>query len=68
MRIVYVTSSYYPRIGGMEYVIKSVAERLAKMGHEVTVVTGEPEAEKPYEEEINGVKVIRWPTWAPSGA
>jgi len=68
MRIVYVTSSYYPRIGGMEYVIKSVVERLAKMGHEVTVVTGEPEAEEPYEEEINGVKVIRWPTWAPSGA
>jgi len=68
MRIVYVTSSYYPRIGGMEYVIKSVAERLAKMGHEVTVVTREPEAEKPREEEINGVKVIRWPTWAPSGA
>ena len=68
MRIVYVTSSYYPRIGGVEYVIKSVAERLAKMGHEVTVVTGEPEAEKPDEEEINGVYVIRWPTWAPSGA
>jgi hypothetical protein len=28
----------------------------------------EPEAEKPREEEINGVYVIRWPTWAPSGA
>ncbi len=68
MRIVYVTSKYYPWIGGVGYVIKSVAERLAKMGHEVMVVTGEPEAEKPYEEEINGVKVIRWPTWAPSGA
>jgi glycosyltransferase involved in cell wall biosynthesis len=68
MRIVYVTPSYSPRIGGVEYVAKSVAERLAKMGHEVTVVTGEPEAEKPREEEINGVHVIRWPTWAPSGA
>ena len=68
MRMVYVTPSYSPRIGGVEYVAKSVAERLAKMGHEVTVVTGEPEAEKPREEEINGVRVIRWPTWAPSGA
>ena len=48
--------------------MKSVAERMAKMGHEVTVVAGEPEAEKPREEEINGVRVIRWPTWAPSGA
>jgi len=68
MRIVYVAPSYYPRIGGVEYVVKSVAERMAKMGHEVTVVAGEPEAEKPREEEINGVRVIRWPTWAPSGA
>jgi glycosyltransferase involved in cell wall biosynthesis len=68
MRIVYVAQSYYPRIGGVEYVVKSVAERMAKMGHEVTVVAGEPEAEKPREEEINGVHVIRWPTWAPSGA
>jgi len=48
--------------------VKSVAERMAKLGHEVTVVAGEPEAEKPREEEINGVYVIRWPTWAPSGA
>jgi len=68
MRIVYVAQSYYPRIGGVEYVVKSVAERMAKMGHEVTVVAGEPEAEKPREEEINGVRVIRRPTWAPSGA
>jgi 1,2-diacylglycerol 3-alpha-glucosyltransferase len=68
MRIVYVAPSYYPRIGGVEYVVKSVAERMAKLGHEVTVVAGEPEAEKPREEEINGVQVIRWPTWAPSGA
>jgi glycosyltransferase involved in cell wall biosynthesis len=68
MRIVYVAPSYYPRIGGVEYVVKSVAERMAKIGHEVTVVAGEPEAEKPREEEINGVRVIRWPTWAPSCA
>jgi glycosyltransferase involved in cell wall biosynthesis len=68
MRIVYVAPSYYPRIGGVEYVVKSVAERMAKLGHEVTVVAGEPEAEKPREEEINGIRVIRWPAWAPSGA
>jgi glycosyltransferase involved in cell wall biosynthesis len=40
MRIVYVAPSYYPWIGGVEYVVKSVAERLAKMGHEVMVVAG----------------------------
>jgi len=68
VRILYVSSVYYPHIGGMEYVIKSVAERLAKAGHEVAVLTGEPSIEKPVEEEINGVKVVRWPTRAPREA
>jgi len=68
MRILLVTPSYYPNIGGVEYVVKSIAERLAALGHETTVVTSDPKADKPREEEINGVHVIRWPTWAPSGA
>ncbi|MFZ8837798.1 MAG: glycosyltransferase family 4 protein [Pyrobaculum sp.] len=68
MRILLVTPRYYPNIGGVEYVVKSTAERFAALGHETTVVTGDPKADKPLEEEINGVYVIRWPTWAPSGA
>ena len=68
MRIVHVAPRYHPHIGGVEYVVKSIAERLAKMGHTVTVIAGEPNTDKPHEEEINGVEVIRWPTWAPSGA
>ncbi|QOJ79273.1 glycosyltransferase family 4 protein [Infirmifilum lucidum] len=68
MRIIYVSPGYFPRIGGVEYVVKSVAERLASKGHEVTVVAGSPEAEAPGREEINGVEVLRWPTWAPGGA
>jgi glycosyltransferase involved in cell wall biosynthesis len=52
----------------VEYIVKSTAKRLAALGHETTVVTGDPKADKPREEEINGVHIIRWPTWAPSGA
>ena len=48
--------------------VKSVAERLAKMGHEVAALAGEPGVETPAEEEINGVYVVRWPTWSPGGA
>lgn len=58
----------YTMPGRVEYVVKSIAERLAALGHETTVVTGDPKADKPREEEINGVHVIRWPTWAPSSA
>jgi len=68
MRIQFIAPSYYPHIGGVEYVVKSVAERLAKAGHEVTVVAGEPNTDKPYEEVVNGVRVVRWPIWSPGNA
>jgi len=68
MKILYVSPTYYPRIGGVEYVVKSIAERLAKTGHEVIVLAGEPGIEKLLEEEINRVRIVRWPTWAPGGA
>jgi len=68
LRILYISPGYYPRIGGVEYVVKSVAERLVKMGHEATVLSGEPEIDEPRDEDINGVKVIRWPTWSPEEA
>mgnify|MGYP001772764870 CR=1 FL=1 len=68
MRMLFVSPSYYPHVGGVEYVVKSIAERLAKMGHEVTVLAGEPNTDKPVEEEINNVHVTRWPVWSPGGA
>jgi len=52
----------------MEYVVKLIAERLARMGHDIIVLTGKPDIEKPDEEEVNGVRVMRWPTWAPGRA
>ena len=68
MRILFVSPSYYPHIGGVEYVVKSVAERLARMGHEVVVLAGEPSTDRPVEEEVNDVRVARWPVWSPGGA
>jgi 1,2-diacylglycerol 3-alpha-glucosyltransferase len=68
MRVLFIAPSYYPHIGGVEYVVKSISERLVNMGHEVTVLAGEPDLDRPREEELNGVRVIRWPTWSPGGA
>ena len=68
MKILLISPRYHPHIGGVEYVVKSIAERLAKMGHEVTVLAGEPRVEKPIEEELNRVHIIKWPTWAPANA
>jgi len=68
MRILFIAPSYYPHIGGVEYVVKSVAERLAKANHEVIVVAGEPSTDKPREDIVEGVKVVRWPIWSPGSA
>lgn len=68
MKILYVTTSYYPHLGGVEYVVKSVAERLARMGHDIVVLAGEPNMDKPAEDEINEVHIVRWPVWSPGGA
>jgi len=62
MRILFITHRYHPHLGGIEYVVKSIAQRLSKLGHGVTILTGEPMIDKPSEEEINNVLVIRWPT------
>ena len=68
MNILYITPTYHPHIGGVEYVVKSIAERLARQGHSITVLTGEPETNKPVQEQINKVNIIRWPTWTHNNA
>ncbi|MEM2553023.1 MAG: glycosyltransferase family 4 protein, partial [Sulfolobales archaeon] len=68
MNILYLTPRYYPHVGGIEYVVKSVAERLAKQGHNVTVLCGETGINVPREEWVNGVHVVRWPVWSPGDA
>jgi len=50
MRLLFVASHYYPYTGGVEYVVKSVAERLAGRGHEVAVPCSEPGMEGPRED------------------
>jgi glycosyltransferase involved in cell wall biosynthesis len=60
MKIVHVHHHYYPVIGGIERAIQSLAEELAKMGHEVHVITSRFGAENRSKEEvINGVYVHR---------
>lgn len=68
MKIVHVCPRYHPHVGGVEYVVKSVVERLAGRGYEVNVLCGEQGMDKPREEVINGVSVVRWPVWSPREA
>ncbi len=57
MEILIIATSYYPHIGGVEYVVKPTAERLVRKGHNVTVIAGNPAGKTPQQEVINGVEV-----------
>jgi len=63
LRIAYVTPRYFPHVGGVEYVVRNLAEQLALKGHDVTVITGEPHGEKTTAEKVNKVEVVRVPTY-----
>jgi glycosyltransferase involved in cell wall biosynthesis len=64
MKVVHVAPFYHPVVGGVEDVVKHVAEYMSGRGHEVYVVTYNRLrvggiGSLPREEVINGVKVIR---------
>lgn len=55
MKILHTVELYHPSHGGMQEVVKQISERLAKLGHEVTVATTKlPERKKMV---INGVNI-----------
>ncbi|MGB9622247.1 MAG: glycosyltransferase family 4 protein, partial [Candidatus Bathyarchaeia archaeon] len=64
MRVVHIAPFYHPVVGGVEDVIKHIAEYMANRGHEVYVVTYNRLRRSgfgslPREEVINGVRIIR---------
>lgn len=60
MKIIHVHHHYWPVIGGLENVVKSLAEEQARLGHEVHVVVSSYGAEdRPREECVNDVYVHR---------
>ncbi len=65
MRILQVTPSYHPLIGGMERHVQTVSETLAQLGHEITVATVAHDNRLPRHETIKGVNVRRFPGIGP---
>jgi glycosyltransferase involved in cell wall biosynthesis len=60
MRIIHIHHHYWPVVGGIENVVKALAEGMVKLGHEVHVVASRYGAEgRPREEVVNGVHVHR---------
>ena len=63
-----VTPRYHPYLGGLETHVKAIAERLVQAGVEVDVFTTDPGRRLFPLEQVNGVTVRRFPSWAPHDA
>lgn len=61
MKILFVLENFYPNIGGVETLFKSLTEQLVREGHEVMVITTRLNDDMPAEENLNGVQIRRYP-------
>ena len=68
MKIAQICPRYSPDIGGVETHVKEISERLVKAGHDVEVITTDPTGKLRTREIINGVRVIRFRSFAPGNA
>ena len=59
MKILFILELYYPNIGGIEKLFKTLAEKLVEEGNEVTVITTRFRRGLPAEENLNGVHIKR---------
>ena len=61
MRILYVLENYYPNLGGVETLFKSIAEGFAEQGHHVKIVTTHLFPETARYERQGNLEIVRMP-------
>jgi len=66
MKILQVCPRYSPYMGGVERVVKNVAEYLVKQNHQVTVYSTDPSKRLPEVRTVKGVNVRRYFALAPN--
>ena len=59
---------YHPYVGGVETHVREISRRLVRKGIEIDVLTTDMSGDLIKEEEIEGVKIRRFKSWAPSEA
>ncbi|MCX6032458.1 MAG: glycosyltransferase family 4 protein [Chloroflexi bacterium] len=61
MRILFILTYYRPHVSGLTIYVERLAKALAQRGHAVTVLTAHYARHLPYEEMLDGVRVVRAP-------
>jgi glycosyltransferase involved in cell wall biosynthesis len=64
MKILVALTYYRPHVSGLTIYVERLARALARRGHAVTVLTSHYEPSLPYEEVMDGVRVVRAPVIA----
>jgi glycosyltransferase involved in cell wall biosynthesis len=64
MKILVALTYYRPHVSGLTIYVERMCRALARRGHAVTVLTAHYEPSLPYEEAIDGVRVVRAPVLA----
>ena len=61
MKLVYVLENYFPNIGGVETLFKTLIETLATQGHQITIITSKVAPNLPLKEKNGNIQIIRIP-------
>jgi glycosyltransferase involved in cell wall biosynthesis len=61
VKILFVLTYYRPHVSGLTIYVERLARALAERGHTVTVLTSHYTKGLPYEEQMDGVRVVRVP-------
>ncbi len=64
MRILVALTYYRPHVSGLTIYVERLSRAFARRGHNVTVLTSHYEPSLPYEEMMDGVRVVRAPVAA----
>jgi len=67
VKIVFTAPRYAPLVGGVETHTQALANRLVTRGHDVVVVTTNPAGDLAAQETIDGVTILRVPSWPKRG-
>lgn len=61
MKILLAATQFYPEFGGIESSIYYMAKALKRLNHEPVVFTGRTRDKLPLQDEIEGIRIIRYP-------
>jgi len=64
-RVLFLTESFHPVLGGGETHVRRLGARLVAMGHQATVITRRGDVAWPVEDDVDGIRVRRVPPAGP---